>query len=94
MHLPAPSQTTKQYLNQNIEKIKHRQQKFSDIGEHPDAEKRIEKLENRITRLYNSAKPEQIQESAQIYEDTLYLYGTDYMSNSDIKDYFLRFPEV
>lgn len=53
MDLPARSQSTKQYLNQNIEKIKHRQQKFSDIGEHPDAEKRIEKLENRITRLYN-----------------------------------------
>ena len=94
MDLPARSQNTKQYLNQNIEKIRHRQQKFSDIGEHPDSGKRIEKLENRITRLYNSAKPEQIQESAQIIEDTLYLYGTDYMSNSDIKDYFLRFPEV
>lgn len=94
MDLPARSQNTKQYLNQNIEKIKHRQQKFSDIGEHPDSGKRIEKLENRITRLHNVSKPEQIQESAKICEDTLYLYGTDYMSNSDIRDYFLRFPSV
>ena len=40
------------------------------------------------------AKPEEIKETAVIIPDSLYLYGTDYMSNKDIKYYLIHFPHV
>ena len=70
-----------------------RQQKFAD--EAPvEAEHRIENLEQRITKLHNVSKPEEIKSTAIIIEDTLYLYGTDYMSTQEIKLYFMRYPNT
>jgi hypothetical protein len=40
------------------------------------------------------AKPEEIKSSAVVIPDSLYLYGTDYMSNKDIKIYLIHFPYV
>ena len=40
-------------------------------------------------------KPAEIHESAIIRPDTLYLYGTDFMSTKDIKLYIgTQFPEI
>lgn len=40
-------------------------------------------------------KPVEIQSDAQIIEDSLYLYGTDFMSTHDIRNYVgTLFPKV
>ena len=44
--------------------------------------------------MHNTAKPEQIKAEAQILADKLYLYGTDYMSTGEIKNYFVHFPSI
>ena len=56
---------------------------------------KINKLNRRITSLKAFEKPAEIHESAQIKDDTLYLYGTDYMSTQDIRIYFgTYFPRI
>lgn len=56
---------------------------------------KISKLNKRITSLKAFEKPAEIQADAQIKEETLYLYGTDFMSTRDIKLYVgTQFPEV
>lgn len=93
MNLPATGQIKVDRLNENIQKIRMRQQKFAEEAQ-PEAETRIENLENRITKLHNVSKPEEIKSTAVIIEDLLYFYGTDFMSTKEIKDYFMRYPEV
>jgi hypothetical protein len=80
-------------LEQNIARIKHRQQKFC---EEPMAEAvtRLENLENRITKLHNVSKPDEIKSDAVIIEDKLYLYGTDFMSTKEIKEHFMRYTDL
>ena len=54
---------------------------------------KINKLNKRITSLKAFEKPAEITEGAVIREDTLYLYGTDFMSTRDIKFYIgTQFP--
>ena len=56
---------------------------------------KIKKLNKRITSLKAYEKPVQISSDAKIIEDSLYLYGTDFMSTGDIKNYFgTLFPAV
>lgn len=55
---------------------------------------KIENLENRIEKLHNVAKPDEIKSDAVIIENQLYLYGTDFMSTKEIKLHFMRYPEV
>ena len=56
---------------------------------------RIHDLEGHIDRLKNMDKPEEIREGAKIIENSLYLYGTDFMSTSNIKMYIgTQFPNV
>jgi hypothetical protein len=59
-----------------------------------EAETRIESLENRINKLHNVSKPDEIKSEAVIIEDKLYLYGTDFMSTKEIRLHFMRYPEV
>ncbi len=93
MDLSATSKNKVDRLNENIQKIKMRQQKFaSEVPE--EAETRIENLEKRIDKLHNVSKPEEIKASAVIIENMLYFYGTDYMSTKEIKDYFMRYPDI
>ena len=80
-------------INEHIDRIKHRQEKFSEESL-PQADDKINELEGRIEKLHNVAKPEEIKSSAEIIPDSLYLYGTDYMSNSDIKNYVIQTPNV
>ena len=54
----------------------------------------MENLEKRITKLHNVSKPEEIKSGAEIKLDSLYLYGTDYMSTAEIHFYLIRFPDV
>ena len=44
--------------------------------------------------MHNTAKPEEIRADAVVDPNSLYLYGTDYMSTSEIKDYLIHFPAV
>ena len=56
---------------------------------------KINKLNKRITSLKAYEKPAEIHESAIIKPDTLYLYGTDFMSTRDIKLYIgTQFPQI
>ena len=57
--------------------------------------KKIHRLEKKITSFRAFEKPEEIREGAQIINDKLYLYGTDYMSHVDIKEYLgVQFPDI
>ena len=47
----------------------------------------ITNLEKKVNQLKSFEKPEEIKRTAVITEDSLYLYGTDFMSTGDIKDY-------
>ena len=42
--------------------------------------------------MINQANPRVIEPESVIVKDKLYLYGTDKMSNEDIKNYFLHYP--
>ena len=45
--------------------------------------------------LRNVDKPEEIRTSAKIIEDSLYLYGTDFMSTNDLQFYMgAQFPNL
>ena len=56
---------------------------------------KINQLNKRITSLKAFEKPAEISASAVIREDSLYLYGTDYMSTRDIKEYLgTQFPSI
>lgn len=80
-------------LEENISKIKHRQQKFC---EEPmvEAVSKIVNLEKRIEKLHNVSKPDEIKSDAVIIENQLYLYGTDFMSTEEIRVHFMRYPRV
>ena len=93
MDLSAAGQQRIDKIAENISKIKHRQQKFAEEPM-PEAETKIQQLEQRITKIHNVAKPEEIKSSAVIIEDLLYLYGTDFMSTDEINLYMLPFPEM
>lgn len=55
----------------------------------------ITNLENKVNQLKSFEKPEEIKRTAVITEDSLYLYGTDFMSTGDIKDYMgIQFPDI
>jgi hypothetical protein len=41
--------------------------------------------------LKHKSPPRSIQEGDEISQDTLYLYGVDYMSTKEVKDYFKKF---
>ena len=80
-------------IKTQIDRIKARQERF---GEEVDkvASCKINQLNKRITSLKAFEKPVEIKEGATILADTVYLYGTDYMSNSDINQYIgTQFPE-
>lgn len=93
MDLPAAGQQRIDRITENISKIKHRQQKFAEEPM-PEADTTIQQLEQRITKIHNFAKPEEIKSTAVIIEDTLYLYGTDYMSTDEINLYMYPYPEM
>lgn len=57
-------------------------------------QKKIHRLEKKITSFRAFEKPEEIREGAEIVNDKLYLYGTDFMSHVDIKEYFVQFPDI
>ena len=93
MDISAKGQMTEKRLDDNIAKIKARQERFAE-QELPNVDERIENLENRKTKLHNQAKPEEIKSEAVIIVDCLYLYGTDYMSTREIKEHFMRYPTM
>lgn len=93
MDLPAAGQQRIEKLAENISKIKMRQQKFAEEPM-PESETKIQQLEQRITKIHNVAKPEEIKSSAVIIEDMLYLYGTDFMSTDEINLYMFSFPDM
>ena len=91
--MPAASQQKVERIAENISKIKMRQRKFAEQPM-PEAETKIQQLEQRITKIHYVEKPEEIKSSAIIKEDTLYLYGTDFMSTDEIKLYMMQFPDM
>ncbi len=93
MDMPAAGQQKVERIAENISKIKMRQQKFAEQPM-PEAETKIQQLEQRITKIHNVEKPEEIKSSAIIKEDTLYLYGTDFMSTDEINLYMMQFPDM
>lgn len=81
-------------IKEQIERIKRRQERFGEDVEEISKSK-INKLNKRITSLKAFEKPAEITENAIIREETLYLYGTDFMSTRDIKFYIgTQFPQI
>ena len=81
-------------INKQIDRIKARKQRFGDEVEKV-SEIKIKKLNKRITSLKAYEKPVEISKDSKIIEDSLYLYGTDFMSTNDIRNYFgTQFPEI
>lgn len=81
-------------IMQKIEKLKARAERFGDEVE-DSSNNAIKHLENRVGQLRSLEKPEEIRKNAAIIEDSLYLYGTDFMSTENIKEYMgLQFPDL
>jgi len=81
-------------IQEQIERIKRRQERFGADVEAVSTSK-ISKLNKRITSLKAFEKPAEIQADAKIVENSLYLYGTDFMSTRDIKFYLgTQFPQI
>ena len=77
-----------------IERIRKRHERFGEDVT-AESEAKIKYLEQRIKKAKNFEKPEEIKDGAEIIEDSLYLYGTDFMSTNDIKEYMsTQFPEL
>jgi hypothetical protein len=88
MDLSVTGQNKADKISCHISKIKMRQEKFAE--EAPiEANDKIAELEQRITKLHNVSKPEEIKSEAIIKLDCLYLYGTDYMSTEEIALYLI-----
>ena len=51
-------------------------------------------MQNSMKNMVNQANPRLIDPDSQILKDKLYIYGTDKMSNDDIKAYFLHYPQI
>lgn len=67
--------------------MQSRQEKFGEVTE--EAQGLLVKLEKKLEEQRLSA-PKQIEEDANIIEDSLYLYGIDFMSTEDVNKYFER----
>ena len=81
-------------INKQMDRIRARKERFGDDVEKA-AEFKLKKLNKRITSLKAYEKPAEISKDSKIIEDSLYLYGTDFMSTGDIKNYFgTQFPEI
>mmetsp|Transcript_59678 Transcript_59678/g.82016 ORF Transcript_59678/g.82016 Transcript_59678/m.82016 type:complete len:114 (+) Transcript_59678:424-765(+) len=65
-----------------------------DLHDLEKSKKNISSIQNRIDKLENVEPPKQIDKDAQIIPDTLYLYGTDYMSTKEIYEYLYSFPDA
>lgn len=72
---------------EEIERIRRRHARFEEEITN-EGKGKIKRLEAKIRHLRLSDKPEEIKDGAEIIEDSLYLYGTDYMSTQDIQTYF------
>lgn len=80
---------------QKIDKLKARAERFADEEADIEPNPHIKNLESRVNQLRSYEKPVEIQRTATISEDSLYLYGTDFMSTEDIKDYMgVQFPDI
>ena len=53
--------------------------------------KELKHLENKLKWTEHKAPPVPILKGSNILQDSLYLYGVDYMSTSDVKTYFSRY---
>ena len=81
-------------INKQMDRIRARKERFGDDVEKA-AEFKLKKLNKRITSLKAYEKPAEISKDSKIIEDSLYLYGTDFMSTGDLKNYFgTQFPEI
>ena len=76
-------------LESEIKKIQERQEKYGTQTE--ESLIIMERLQRRLDFARHKEAPKPILKGSTLLEDTIYLYGVDYMSTSDIKGYFERF---
>lgn len=79
---------TAEEIEQEIKKLKDRVEKFGT--QTPESMLVIERLQRKLDFARHKEAPKPIEKESVIEEDTLYLYGVDYMSTFDIKTYFER----
>lgn len=72
-----------QEIEKQIQRLRARQAKF-ETAESEESKKKLESLQKKLEEQLNQHPPREIETEDQILDDTLYLYGTDYMSTANI----------
>ena len=84
-----PKNTTE--LKDKIERMKGRFERFGEEVIRKGQKRECYRLEKRLEWTEHKAPPVPIQVGSEILQDSLYLYGVDFMSTKDVENYFKRF---
>lgn len=78
-------------LKDKIDRMKGRFERFGDEVVRRGQKREVHKLQKRLEWTEHKAPPLPILKDSVILEDSIYLYGVDFMSTKDVENYFKRF---
>jgi len=78
-------------IEKEIKKLQEREARFGTAGE--ESKKHVERLQRKLDFAKHMEPPKPIEEGSTFNNDTLYLYGVDYMNTDNIKNHFNGFGE-
>ena len=91
-HFSQPLPSSVSAIEKEILKLQERQSKFgNEVTD--EAKKMLHRLTKKLEFLKHKEPPRRIQLEEEMSMDTLYLYGVDYMSTKEVKEYFKSFKE-
>lgn len=73
-------------LEKEIQRLKDREEKFDTHTE--ESKKHLDRMQRKLDFTRHKEQPTPIEVESLVAEDTLYLYGVDYMNTFEIKKYF------
>ena len=78
-------------LKEKIDRMKGRFERFGEETTQRCQNKEVYRLQKRLEWTEHKAPPLPILKDSQILDDSIYLYGVDFMSTKDVENYFKRF---
>ena len=75
-------------LKDKIDRMKGRFERFGDETIRRGQKREVYKLQKRLEWTEHKAPPLPILKDSVILEDSIYLYGVDFMSTKDVENYF------
>ena len=89
-----PKERNQYELKERISKIRNRHERFGETQFSPSQKIQLQNLEKRLEWTEHKAPPVPILAGSKVLGDTLYLYGVDFMSTQDVRNYFRKFQKT